>query len=671
MLNASNERAVLLDRKGVVLATNKAFAASHHMSVPELVGRCIFDLFPKDLIRGRRAVVAKVLRSGKPAYHKDTRDGRQVIAHLYPIRGGKGTVESVAVFASDVTESVAARKERGAAVELLQLTNAVTDLHNLVQEALGFFKRHSGCDAVGLRVRDGDDFPYYETKGFSKDFVLAETRLCALDPQGRPVRGRNGKPALECMCGNVLQGRFDPSKPFFTPYGSFWTSSTTELLATTDETDRQGRTRNRCNRAGYESVALIPLKCGGEILGLLQMNDRREGRFDPASIARYERLAGHVAIALAHRQSLLALSQSEARYRALVETIPAVTYTAALDEASTTLYVSPQIETLIGYTPQEYREADTWRKRLHPDDRDRVLAEVIRAHETGKPLHLEYRMVARDGRTIWVQDNILPVKDPGGKPIYTQGVMLDITAQKRREEETLRHQQHIQALVAELGLTESRERRRLAGGLHDHVGQSLALAKLRLDVLRRAPNATVPASHLDQVSDLLDEAARGMWSTISDLAPPALYETGLKAALEKLVKRLAEQQPATRFTFNGPRQSEALDERTRVALFETAREVIVNAVRHAKARNLKVSMRERDGRVQVRVQDDGVGFDVARVLSQVEGPGGFGLLNVRERLAYLGGNCNIKSMPGQGTDVILTVPYGEGARAGSKAPRLA
>ena len=95
-------------------------------------------------------------------------------------------------------------------------------------------------------------------------------------------------PICECMCGNVICGRFDPSKPFFTARGSFWTNCTTELLASTTEADRQARTRNRCNGEGYESVALIALRAGETALGLLQLNDRRKGRFT----AEVDRLVG-------------------------------------------------------------------------------------------------------------------------------------------------------------------------------------------------------------------------------------------------------------------------------------------------------------------------------------------------------------------------------------------
>ena len=168
-------------------------------------------------------------------------------------------------------------------------------------------------------MREGEDYPYFEARGFSKEFVLLESHLCARDRDGGIVRDSRGAPFMECMCGNVICGRTNPSKPFFTENGSFWTNSTTELLHGTTESDRQSRTRNRCNGEGFESVALLPLRVGSERFGLLQLNDRRRERFTPEVIALWERLANHLAVALAKFRAEGALRQSEARYRSLFE----------------------------------------------------------------------------------------------------------------------------------------------------------------------------------------------------------------------------------------------------------------------------------------------------------------------------------------------------------------
>ena len=191
---------------------------------------------------------------------------------------------SLYVTAIDITEQKLAESEREITVELLQLINQRYNRHELLQAVTTVLHRWSGCEAVGIRLREGDDFPYFVTHGFPPEFVLAENRLCEVDARGEMQRDSQGNPVLECMCGNVICGRFDPAKPFFTTRGSFWSNCTSELLASTTEADRQARTRNRCNGEGYESVALIPLRASGETFGLLQLNDRRKERFTPRNL---------------------------------------------------------------------------------------------------------------------------------------------------------------------------------------------------------------------------------------------------------------------------------------------------------------------------------------------------------------------------------------------------
>lgn len=130
-----------------------------------------------------------------------------------------------------------------------------------------------------------------------------------------------------------------------------------------------------------------------------------------------------------------ALKESEAQYRTLVEQIPAITYTAALDDASTTMYISPQIETILGFSPKDYKaDPDIWRKRLHPDDKGRVLAELKQSHDSNLPFKSEYRMIARDGRIVWLRDEAVVVLDSAGKPLFLQGVMVDLTERRQTEE---------------------------------------------------------------------------------------------------------------------------------------------------------------------------------------------------------------------------------------------
>ena len=219
----------------------------------------------------------------------------------------------------DIVKRKKAEKERTIAVDFLRLVNESRNKKDMVQSAVTFFQLHSGCEAAGIRLHDNNDYPYYEARGFPVEFVLAENSLCSHSTTGAVICDSTCNPVLDCMCGNVICGRFDPSKPFFTHGGSFWTNSTTELLASTTEADRQARTRNRCNGEGYESVALIALRVGEDRLGLLQLNDRQKGRFSPEDIALWERLAGHLAVALAKFQAEDMLRGSEELYHSLFD----------------------------------------------------------------------------------------------------------------------------------------------------------------------------------------------------------------------------------------------------------------------------------------------------------------------------------------------------------------
>jgi PAS domain S-box-containing protein len=234
-------------------------------------------------------------------------------------RNDKGQVCGFIVLAQDISRGKRAEKDRELAVDFLRLVNETKNKRDMIQAAVSFFRRHSGCDAVGIRLHEEDDYPYYEVRGFPAEFVLAENSLCSRNDTGEVILDSIGNPVLDCMCGNIIRGRFDPSKSFFTKGGSFWTNSTTELLATTTNADRQARTRNRCNGEGYESVALIALHVGEDRLGLLQLNDLQKGRFLPEEIALWERLAGYLAVALAKFQAEELLRSSEELYRSLFD----------------------------------------------------------------------------------------------------------------------------------------------------------------------------------------------------------------------------------------------------------------------------------------------------------------------------------------------------------------
>ncbi len=219
------------------------------------------------------------------------------------VRDERGKAIRMLGVVQDITERKDAESRQHLAGKVLECLNREKMDMDVIRDVLALIRQSAGFDAIGIRLQQGDDFPYFQTQGFPEDFVKAENYLCARTENGELIYDSHGAALLECMCGNVISGRTDPALPFFTEGGSFWTSSTTQLLSSTPAGDLQAPTRNRCNQAGYESVALIPLRSDRQIVGLLQLNDTRPGRFTREMIRFFEDIGASIGIALARMRA--------------------------------------------------------------------------------------------------------------------------------------------------------------------------------------------------------------------------------------------------------------------------------------------------------------------------------------------------------------------------------
>ncbi|MBF0549869.1 MAG: response regulator [Deltaproteobacteria bacterium] len=337
-----------------------------------------------------------------------------------------------------------AEEVRNATLGLLHICYKSNRLRELMQDLAFYFQELTGCEAIGVRLRQGEDFPYYETRGFSKEFVLAESRLCAYDQAGEMIRDKAGDPAYECMCGNIICGRFDPARSFFSQHGSFWSNNTTRLLATTTDADRQAKTRNRCNGEGYESVALIPLRLHNETFGLFQFNDRRTGRFSPEKIALLEELVDYVTIALAKLIADEALLETGQRLQ--LATAAGHLGIWDLDLKNNVLFWDDRMFEIYGVDRNAFSGCfEIWEKCWHPDDRAMILEERRAALSGEKTYDLEFRIVCPGGFVKWIKTNATVIRDAEDRPIRMIGLNQDITDRKRIEEQ-LRQTQKMEAI---------------------------------------------------------------------------------------------------------------------------------------------------------------------------------------------------------------------------------
>ena len=228
----------------------------------------------------------------------------------------------------------------------------------------------------------------------------------------------------------------------------------------------------------------------------------------------------------------------------------------------------------------------------------------------------------------------------------------EVTERLVVEQELRRRTEQLQGLATELTLAEQRERVRLARVLHDGLQQLLVAAQFRLAMLARSKDESVQRS-TEQVGQLLMEAIETSRSLTVELSPPVLRDGGFTAGLEWLCRWMKDKHALEVRTQIDQSVAHPMPEAMKVLLFQSVRELLFNVVKHAGARSAKLAANRDDGSLRIVVSDNGAGFEQRTAGGAA---GGFGLFSIGERLAMLGGRLDIKSQPGSGTTVTMSVP---------------
>ena len=332
------------------------------------------------------------------------------------------------------------------------------------------------------------------------------------------------------------------------------------------------------------------------------------------------------------------------------------------------------------------------------EDRKYVAAEKQEALAQCRDYIVKYRLRRGDGMIRWFECHGRCHLIEDGRPTFVVGMVRDITDQTYAETQLKRSQAELRALnqtlesqvrqrtaeaemrseqlrdlALDLTETESRERRRLAQLLHDHFQQIVSAAKMKAGMIRRSLREPEVVATLQQLESLLGDAIEASRSLATELSPPVLHDAGLGAALEWLSRRMAQNHNLTVHLTVHP-DSEPTNEQVRTILFECLRELLFNVFKHAGASEAWLEVEPlNNGLFKAIVQDHGKGFDPARIGSARKLDGSFGLFSIRERLGIIGGLIKIKSEPGKGTTVELTVPMIPAPKenAPAEAPKVA
>jgi len=337
--------------------------------------------------------------------------------------------------------------------------------------------------------------------------------------------------------------------------------------------------------------------------------------------------------------------ESEARYRLLVENLPAVAWSTDVHGGIT--YIGPNVQRVYGFSPREIYAGglELWLDRIHPDDVGGVRQAFAELVAQGIGYDAEYRIQRKDGAWIWLHDRAARIEDVDGVR-HANGVFWDVTERKDAERAQSARHGRLRALSKHQHELREAEQKHISRELHDELGSTLTALRMDLSWLEaRLPSDSLPLrERLVEMERLVEDLNERVRLLASELRPGLLDHLGIGAATQWLITRICGR-AGLKCSLRLEPEDLRLDEPRSIALYRVLQEALTNVVRHAQAQHLDVLIRRDGDGVELQVHDDGIGFvpeSEARVAT-------FGLLGIRERVGLLGGVVEIRSAPGQGT----------------------
>ena len=402
----------------------------------------------------------------------------------------------------------------------------------------------------------------------------------------------------------------------------------------------------REGRDTYEIEHRVVRKSTGEIRIVLE---RCEHIRDASG--RIIRSIGMVHDITERKRAEEALLESEERYRILFETSPDAI--VLIDLNFNIITVNQPALMLFGYESPEEVIGKNALEFIAMNDRSRAAEDASKLLKTGRGKTSEYSIQIKDGSLVPAELRASVIRDAEGKAKSFIVVIRDISERKASEEKIRVYEEQLRSLASELTLLEERERRRIANDLHDHIGQTLALSKIKLGELRESVSPSL-VKPLGEIHGLIEQTIRYTRSLTFELSPPILYELGFEAAVEWLAEQIQEKHGIS-VDFEDDLQPKPLGKEMRILLFKAVGELLMNVIKHAQAHKAKVAIQREGSNIRITVEDDGIGFYIPEA-NQLAGVKGFGLFSIRERLRHFGGSLQIQSGPRRGTLITLLAP---------------
>ena len=670
IFDTANTGIAIVDHTGKYIMFNKWWLESFGYSREELRSLTNSDLTHPDDQEISKEWFLKIMEGKVDKYRLEKRFLRKDKSVFWgdlsvsAIKDEDNKVVNVVGMVVDITEHKQVETYTNIREEAVRIFSEQADLKDLIQRFVAMLKAETGFDAVGVRIQDGEDFPYLSQDGFPKGFLLTENTLIARDADGAICRDKDGKVRLECTCGLVISGKTELSNTLFTRGGSFWTNDSFPLLDLPAAKDPRYHPRNQCMHHGYASMALVPIRTRDKIIGLIHIDDRRKGVFNLDIIECLEGIAAHVGTAMIRRQAEDALKQVSDRLT--LATRAGGVGVWDYDIAANKLVWDNQMYALYGIKKNDFAGAyESWQHGLHPEDKARGDAEIQMAIRGEKDFDTEFRVVWPDGSIRDIRALAIVQRDQSGRPSKMVGTNWDITDQKRAErtiKETADTKSKFASLVSHelrspltsimLGVSLILEE---ADGLSAEHKSLLELVHGNADRLGRLIN---------NVLDFQKIAAGKMTFDIADADISALIHTTAQNMI--LLAQSKGLELKVDMSADIPRAMADKDKITQVLT-----NLLNNAIAHTEKGCITVHAALDGGSLHVSVRDTGIGIkaeDLPKLFQAFEqldsggkkGGTGLGLAISKEIIIAHNGKIWAESEPGKGSVFHFTLPLKQG-----------
>jgi PAS domain S-box-containing protein len=342
------------------------------------------------------------------------------------------------------------------------------------------------------------------------------------------------------------------------------------------------------------------------------------------------------------------LQESEEKYKTLTENSLTGIF---IHQDGKFVFVNDKFANMHGYKPEELLQKEHL-LLVHPDER-KILKDIAIKRLEGKPVPHQYevRRITKDGKTIWCEMMVTLIQYKGKPAIM--GNVIDTTERKLVENAIKKSEEQLRNLTTYLQRVGEIERTNIAREIHDELGQTLTVLKMDLSWLRkRLPEDQISVrERTDTMSQLINRTIQTVKKISTALRPGLLDDLGLAAAIEWQAEEF-QQRTGIRCNITIEPKDITFDKDRNTAIFRILQETLTNVARHAEASGVKVSLKQRDGQIELKVRDNGKGITE----EQIGNPKSFGLIGIRERVKIFGGNNMMKGIANKGTVMTVKIP---------------